>query len=262
MNSFKYLLIFFALLTGLCPSLKAQKSIQDSAISLTMLSINYGGYNASGDMANRFGFTNLMGGEVGYKFKNNFYVNGGMQFLWGRTVKEWVGQNVTSAVFDSTGAYQIMAIGADGRWYEIRYFERGFVIPVTVGKQFPVFKKHNKNSGFYLEVGAQFIQHKIKIEPRGNNVPALDPPFRPGYDRLTNGIGIKEGFGYRYFSNNRKINFFVGLDLSQNFTQGRRSIQYDTGLPDNAKRRDLLFGFKAGWIFPVYKQAGEDYYLY
>lgn len=261
MKSGKNALIFFAFLLACLPSLQAQKSIRDSSISLTFLNITFGAYSPGGDMAERFGITNLMGGEVGYKFKNNFYGYTGAKFLFGRTVREWVASNVTYAVFDESGGFQIMGIGTDGRYYQIRYFERGFTVPLTAGKIIPVFNKANPNSGLYVELGTQFILHKIKIEPAGNNVPALDPEYRPGYDRLTTGLGLTQGFGYRHFGSNRLANFSIGLDISENFTRNRRTTNWDTGVSDTRQRMDLLVGFKAAWIFPIYRQAGKDFYF-
>ena len=31
---------------------------------------------------------------------------------------------------------------------------------------------------------------------------------------------------------------------------------------DNSTRLDLLFGFRIGWIIPLYKEAPEEFYLY
>ena len=162
---------------------------------------------------------------------------------------------------DSTG-YQTMAVGADGRYYTVRFFERGFVVPLMVGKIFTLSKKSNLNSGIYVELGTQFFQHKINVIAVGDNVPYLSKPYLKGYDRLTNGFGLVEGFGYRYFGNNRFTNFFIGAELSQNFTQNRRDLNFDTGVKDDRQRMDLLYNLKVGWTFPIYRSAPESEYYY
>ena len=260
MNSLKYKLLIFAGLL-LCLSGYSQKSIKDSTISFGYISLVYSGAIPGGDFADRFGYSNMIGGEVGFKMQNNFYLYTGAKFVFGNDVRETVGENVITQVGTPETGFTPMAIGTDGRFYEIRFWERGFTIPLTVGRVFSISAK-NPNSGIYLEAGGQFFQHKVLIEVIGNNVPYLDDTHRKGYDRLTNGLGLMEGIGYRHFSKSRTLNFFAGFELSQNFTRGRRSINFDTGLRDDQPRMDLLYGFKIGWSFPIYQSAPDDYYIY
>lgn len=240
---------------------RGQKSIQDSSITMGHLSIVYAASAPGGDLADRFGMTNILGGEGGVKFASNFYINGGVRFLFGNVVREKVAGNVVQVIGNDSTGYSTMALGADGRYYSVRYFERGFSIPLTVGKIFPISKRR-LNSGIYVELGAHFVQHKVSINAIGDNVPYLSKPYLKGYDRLTNGIGLLEGVGYRYFGNNRFTNFLVGLEFSQNFTKSRRDLNFDTGVRDTQQRLDLLFSAKVGWTFPIYKSAPEKEYYY
>jgi hypothetical protein len=225
------------------------------------LSIVYTADAPAGDFADRFGFTNQIGGEGGVKFASNFYGTVGAKFLFGNNVREAVAGNVVQLIGSDSLGYQTMALGADGRFYSVRFFERGIVIPFMIGKIFTLGKS-NLNSGLYVEIGGQFIQHKISINAIGDNVPYLSEPYLKGYDRLTNGFGLLEGVGYRYYGNNRFANFFVGLEASQNFTQNRRDMNFDTGVKDETKRLDLLMGVKVGWTFPIYRSAPEKEYYY
>ncbi len=255
----RYVLFFALLLCGL--SGMAQKSIQDSAITMGHLSIVYSANLPAGDLADRFGFSSQIGGEGGIKLASNFYASTGLKFFFGGEVREAVAGNVVQLIGSDSSGYQTMALGADGRFYTVRYFLRGLVVPFTVGKIFPLNKK-NLNSGIYVELGGQFIQHKIAVQAIGDNVPYLSKPYLKGYDRLTNGFGLVQGFGFRHFGNNRFTNFFVGAEFSQSFTQSRRDFNFDTGVKDEAKRLDLLVGLKAGWTFPIYKSAPEKEYYY
>jgi hypothetical protein len=256
----RYILFF---VIGLCcASAMAQKSIRDSSITMGHLSIVYALGQPGGDLNKRFGFNNQIGVEAGIKFANNFYGYSGVKFLFGNVVKESIARNVVQLVGSDSLGYDIKALGADGRFYNVRFFERGYVIPLVVGKIFRLSKKSNLNSGIYLELGTQFIQHKVQISVIGDNVPYLSKPYLKGYDRLTNGFGLVEGVGYRYFSNNRFTNFFVGVELSQSFTRNRRSLNFDTGLRDDHLRQDLLYNIKAGWTFPIYRSAPEHEYYY
>ena len=232
-----------------------QQNIQDSTINFGWISMGYIGSGPGGDLDDRFGFTSHLMIEGGYKFKSNFYVTGGAEFLFGNRINEPIAQGITSLNGTPETGYLQQAIGADGRWYNVTMFQRGFIVPIRFGKLIPIVKTHNQNSGIFVELGGQFIQHKVRINAEGDNVPQLANEFLPGYDRLTNGIGLTEAFGYRYHSNRRLINFQIGIHLSQNFTQSRRDFNYDYGFKDERSRMDMLNGIRVGWIFPIYQSV-------
>lgn len=261
MKSLKASLLIFGLLL-LAKPLLGQKSIRDSSVTLPYITLGYNGLVPGGDLADRFGFTSAMVIEGGIKFKNNFYVQTGMRPIFGSDVKERVAEDVTFLVGSEENGFAVNAIGADGLFYEVRFFQRGYMIPLIFGKSFSIFPNHNKNSGLYVELGAQFIQHKVRVEVIGQNVPHLAQEMIPGYDRLSNGFGAVQGIGYRYFGNNKFLNFQVGLDLSQNFTQSRRDFNFDYGFKDERQRLDLLYGFRVAWVFPIYRDADTREYFY
>ena len=68
--------------------------------------------------------------------------------------------------------------------------------------------------------------------------------------------------GYQHLSDNKLINFFVGVDFHYGLTQNRRTVNFDTGLPDTRQRTDLLLGIKAGWILPLYQRAEKAMLFY
>ncbi|MCB9231428.1 MAG: hypothetical protein H6581_07190 [Bacteroidia bacterium] len=254
------LLFFLFILTT--ASLKAQVSISDSAIGFGMINMEYYASAPGGDLKDRFGFTNTMGASIGWKWPSNFYVLGSWQGLFGNQVKDSVGWNVMTMLYNvERNAYNGLIPGTDGKLTEVRFYERGYVIPLVVGKIFPI-SPANPNSGLYVEAGTQFIQHKIHLEAIGQDAPAVAKPYNKGYDRLTNGLGLVEGFGFRYFSRNRLVNFHLGMQFSQNFTKSRRSVNLDSGQTEFPNRLDLLYGFKLGWTFLIYNQAADKEYYY
>ncbi|MEM7367339.1 MAG: hypothetical protein AAF587_01990 [Bacteroidota bacterium] len=231
----------------------AQKSIRDSSISLVVLDISYRGYFPAGDMTERFGFTSVMGVDLSYKLSSNYYLSGGFHFLFADSVD-------MSGILDPLLTPGGFLVTDNGLLSDVRTLGSGFVVPISVGKIFPIIKAHNSNSGLFVEIGGQFLQHKLVIQPREDEVAGLEGEYIKGYDRLTNGIGIREGIGYRYFASNGMVNFAIGLDMSQNFTQSRRSVDFSTGLSDSRQRLDLLFGIRASWTFPLYKRAPNKAY--
>jgi hypothetical protein len=242
--------ILFVLLSGL---LKAQVSVKDSSIYTPYIGISYGYYMPSGDLANRFGNNSAVQLDVGFKLRSNWTIGLNGSYFFGRGVKE--------SLFDSISTSSGSVVGKDGTYSDIRLYERGFTIAGTVGHLF-TFKRPNPNSGILLDLGVGFMQHKIRIETIGNTTPQLTKEYKKGYDRLSNGLMLSENLGYLYLSNNRLVNFYIGFECMQGFTQSRRSWDFDKMSQDTKKRLDIMYGGRIAWILPLYAKAPQEFYTY
>jgi len=231
-----------------------QSGVSDSTIQFCFISVDYGYFIPGGDMADRFGNASKLGGSVIFKTKKNLLMGLSGGFIFGDKVNQ---PGLMDAISTSTG----QIIGLDGLYAEVRIFERGYNLNLSVGKVIS-FNKPNPNSGIILLGGPGFIQHKIRIEPIGNTVPALRDDYLKGYDHLTNGLALHEFIGYVLFSNKQLINFYGGFEFIQGFTEGRRDYNFDNPLEKEGKRIDLLYGIKLGWVLPLYKKKPAAYYLY
>lgn len=239
------------LLVSLSPA-RGQESIQDSSIALGLLQISYRGLMPGGDMADRFGYSSALGVDLAWKFENQFYAGIGGHAWFSEAIQD------TQLLRNlSTGGF---LIGDNGQLTDVRILGSGFVIPIKGGRQFTLPIMPNPNTGFYLEVGGQFLYHHIKMNPQSETVSAIDKEYAKGYDRLVYGFGLVEGFGFRYLGSKGYLNFSIGLELSQNFTRGRRSLHFDTGQVGTEKRLDLLGGLHFSWIFPLYERAASAVY--
>ncbi len=230
----------------------AQKSVKDSTISFTMLGASFQYQVPGGDMAERFGNNFNAGGFLNYKFSNNLLIGFDGNFLFADRTKE-------DGILDSIGTRDGYIIGESGEFAKIYLYERGFQFTLKAGKLFPLFGP-NKNSGLLVTAGAGFLQHKIKIDVDKDDVPELSNEYKKGYDRLTNGLALTENISYMHCGNKRLLNFMVGFEFTQAFTQSRRDYNFDTMTKDTKKRTDLLYGFKVGWFFPLYRHAATSYY--
>jgi len=67
--------------------------------------------------------------------------------------------------------------------------------------------------------------------------------------------------GYKYLSNNRLANFYLGFEFYEGFTKNLRGVNFNTGLTDTEKRLDVITGFRFGWILPLYKRTKDFYYF-
>ncbi len=251
--SIKKIHLFFLSILFISPYLSAQVSLKDSSISTPLVGVSYGFQLSGGDLVKRFGNSSSVEIKLDFKTKSywTFGVNG--SYFFGKDVKE----NLFDSINTSTGAI----INRIGEYADVRTFERGFTVSGTIGRMFS-FKKPNPNSGLVVDIGLGFIQHKIRIETIGNNVPQLSTDYKKGYDRLTNGFLLSENLGYLYLSNNRFVNFYFGFECMQGITQSRRSFDFDLMKQDTQKRLDILYGAKVAWILPLYKKAPQEFYTY
>jgi len=232
----------------------AQSSVKDSIIKCILVSPSFSLQVPGGDMANRFGTNSTVGVSVGLKNKKNWTFSLEGNFIFGTQIKE-------TSIFSNLTVDGGFIVGSDGLYADIRAYERGYTVFANLGKIIP-YKGPNLNSGILLQAGFGFLQHKIRIEDKKNAVPALQDNYLQGYDRLTNGIALRQFIGYAYLGNKRLVNFFGGLEFVEGFTEGKRNFNFSTGLSDTGNRFDFMMGVKLGWIMPFYKQAPEKFYTY
>lgn len=233
---------------------KAQVSVKDSSISTPLIGVSYGVHLPGADLARRFGPNSDISFSYMHKTKKNWLYSGQLSYLFGKEVKE---NGILDSIRDNNG----YIIDQNGRYADVRLYERGWNIYAGGGKLFPVWGP-NPNSGIMAMGGIGFLQHKIRIEDIGNQSPQLSLDYRKGYDRLTNGLAFTEFIGYLYLSNKRLVNFYAGFEFTQAFTQSRRSWDYDLMRKDETNRTDLLWGVRAGWVLPLYKRAANKFYYY
>lgn len=247
----KALFVVF-LLYWICDEVKAQVSVKDSSVYVSIVGLGYGYYLSSGDMVSRFGNNSAVSLNVDFKLKNYwmFGING--SYLFGNKIKE--------SLFDSISKGNYI-VNSEGDLADVRTFERGFTVSATVGRMIALTAKR-PNCGLIIQAGIGFIQHKIRIEVIGNDVPQLSKEYKKGYDRLSNGLLLSQNLGYLFLSNNHLANFYVGLECMEGFTQSRRSFDYDKMQRDTKKRLDILYGAKIAWILPLYKRAPKEFYTY
>lgn len=233
--------------------LSAQVSIKDSSIFTPIVGASFGYYMPAGDMAKRFGNNSSLQLNVDFKTRYNWVLGLNGSYFFGNKIKE--------RIFDSIATTSGFLINEKGELADVRLFERGFTISGTIGRLI-TFKRPNPNSGIRFDIGFGFMQHKIRIETIGNNVPQMDKKYKKGYDKLSNGFLLTESLGYMYLSNNRLSNIYIGIECMQGFTQNRRSYDYMLMKQDTKKRLDVLYGARLTWMLPLYKKAPQDFYTY
>ncbi len=244
-----FLLFFFVYLPFVAFS---QQNIKDSVLSFPMIGASAAYQIPGGDLSERFGNNFNIGGVFQWKTKKNYLIGLEGQFIFGNKVKE-------NTILDSLSTSQGGIISSLGEFADVVLYERGLKFELKLGKIFPVFGP-NKNSGIFTSLGAGILQHKIRIENQGSSIPSIEGDYKKGYDRLTNGMSVTAFAGYINFGNKRLVNFYAGLEITQGFTQNRRSFDFDSRKEDLKKRNDLLMGIRVAWVIPIYKRAPKEFY--
>lgn len=247
------LLVGIVLCMSGLPRASAQVSVKDSVIKFTFVSITGQITAPGGDLADEFGTNYSIGFQGFRKWKSQWMLGLQADFLFGEQVKE----NGFLVDFATSRGY---IINQQGTYGNVLLYERGWRAELRVGRCFP-WLGPNDNSGWVFMAGAGFLQHKIRIESQGDDIPYLENEYVRGYDRLSNGPCVSAFTGYYNFGNRRRINFFAGVEFTTAFTRNRRGFNFDTRQADNTLRTDQLWGLRAGWIIPLYKKIPNTYYF-
>lgn len=249
MNRLLAITLFWILSVGLVHS-----QVEDfSTIGMKHLSFGYGIEFPHGDLADRYG-NNLKFTLGAERLTSSNWIYGvEFAFMFGTSVKE-----------DVLAPYRLdndEILGSDNAYADTFSRSRGMFLGVNVGKIFP-FKK-GKRSGLRVTGALGLLANNIRIIDEASSTPQIEGPYKKGYDRLTRGLAFREFVGYQHISQDKRINFYIGLEFTQGFTKHIRAINFDTGLPpDQSGRYDGLVSLKAAFILPFFDDFVDEEVFY
>ncbi|MEZ4911881.1 MAG: hypothetical protein R2774_13590 [Saprospiraceae bacterium] len=200
-------------------------------------SVGFGTQIPGGDMADRYGSTLGFSWSLDYMSSSNWCFSPEFLYFFGENIKE----DVLAPYRSSNGTIP----GDDAQIADIFSRERGLWLGLMAGKHFPF--THKSRSGLKCMIGGGIFQHKIDFNDLRNSVGQVRAGRYVGYDRLTRGFSLKETVSFKYMSGSKKLNLEFALDAVQGFTSEVRAINFDTGLPTNKGRLDLLVGARIIW---------------
>ncbi|MCB9082187.1 MAG: hypothetical protein H6555_10795 [Lewinellaceae bacterium] len=239
--------LFFGLLVA--SSLGAQSTLKNQGQGI-LTGVSYALQLPAADLGQRFGSSFSAGLQTDYlTAKGNWLLGINGLFFFGGEVKENPLQGLQTV--------EGFIIGNDRTPAGIQLRERGFFLGGSLGKLWGLSAR-NPRSGIRFNLGAGFLQHKIRIQDDpARDVPQLNDTYKKGYDRLSNGLALQLWLGYQYLAADRRLNYFIGLEGFQAFTRNRRTVNFDTRLPDTTNRLDILLGLRAGIVLPFYLGEGS-----
>jgi hypothetical protein len=248
-------ILFVLIFSWLAFPLFSQVNIKDTTIRSAMVYATYAYQFPGGDIAKRFGSNSSIGGGFQYKSRSNWLLGVEGNYLFGGDVK---GEDTLLKNISTSEGF---VIDANGMYSELVFSERGWSFYAKIGKIIPVLSP-NPNCGFVISAGAGYLQHKMRINIIADATPQLNDDYRKGYDRYSNGFSVVGSLGYLFLSNTRLLNFYLGFDFIQAWTQNRRARDFDTGVHDDTKYSDQFYSIRVCWYVPLYKRSPQKFYLY
>ena len=235
-------------------SLFSQRDVKSEAIGTPWIGIHYGLCFPTNSLAQRFGLLNNLGINAGYKTKQNWFFGSDINFFFGNQLKTG---DILSNLRDSYGNIT----DAGGSVGVVLLYSRGYNVNASVGKIFPVFGS-NPNSGIFIQGGVGYMQYHIRIETNKQVIPEVELDYRKGYDRLTGGLTTHQFIGYGFLGNSGILNFYAGFYFLQGYTHNQRTIFFDQpNVPvSTALRYDNMYGFRLGWLIPIYRSKPKEFY--
>jgi len=243
------------MLMSFSSSIKAQTNPGDSAVRAFIPNFTFAYQFPGKDMATDFGSNASIGGGFFYKSKTNILFSLDFNYIFGGTIKNE--QQILSMVLNSDG----YIIDGNGTYALYAVYERGYSFNARVGKILNLLSV-NPNSGVMIMGGAGYLSHFVKIDNQHHTAPQISGDYALGYDHLRGGLALNQFIGYYFLGNSRILNFYAGFEFYQAFTRSQRDYNFDLMKKDTKKYTDLFYGFKIGWMIPVYKRAPRKFYYY
>lgn len=221
---------------------------------LSAFLIDYSFQMPQGILNERFGNNSAIGFSYMLEKTNNIFYGLGVDYMFGGNIKD-------SMILEMISAENGEIIAADGGFANVLLYERGFNSHAFIGYAFHL-KKESK-SGIYLSTGLGYLQHKIRIETRNEELPQLSNEYKKGYDRYTNGLSTKTSISYIYISKKGNFQFSLGCEMIYALTKNRRGYLFDQmQYVEDALRKDILIGIRGGILIPIKrKNSGEFHYF-
>ena len=149
---------------------------------------------------------------------------------------------------------------SDGYYANINFSRSGFSSNIFAG--YAIHLNKTNLSGVYFSFGTGYINQKIQIDTKNENIPQLNEEYKKGYDSANDGIFGKLSINYKYYSKKGGIQISTGLFNSFARTKRLNSYLFNENNNDDSFHFGSAFGFNFGLIIPVSKINQEEFHYY
>lgn len=207
-----------------------------------------------GELSKKFGSSSSIGSSYFFETSRNYLYGIEANFLFGDNIK-------VDNIFDNISTSSQNIINAEGQYANINLMQRGVDSYLFSG--YVIHTKKNTSNGFYIYQGIGYIQHKIFIDTKNQNIPQLNENMKKGYDNFSNGLSTKFSVDYRYYDRNNKFQISIGINYTIASTKIQREYNFNEEIPYPKNRNtDMLLGFKVDVIIPVNRKNTEEFHYF
>lgn len=215
---------------------------------------NYNYQIPIGELANTFGNNSAVGASYLLETTNNIIFGVESNYMFGTDIKD-------STIFDNISTSTGAIIGADGHYSNVNLMQRGFDAYLFAGYAFHF--SDNNLSGIYISQAVGYLQHKIFIDTKNENIPQLDEDMKKGYDRFSNGGSTKLTIDYKYYHKKGRFQISSGLNYTMAYTKNQRAYDFTNNKYYSGERSwDKLLGIKGEIIIPIRRKNEEKFHYY
>jgi|GEM_PF-1082500 len=209
-----------------------------------------------GDLAKRFGpaAEAALGG----------YVKTTENWLWMLEGGYFFSNRVKENSFDNLLNAEGQILGKNGGFADVSIFMRGLRLPTLwIGKIIPMPIKNvtTDYSGLAPSLGIGFFQHWINIQDITQTVYQLEPPYKYGYDRMTNGPLFSASLAYWFFHKSEPIRGRLSVEYAWAPTRNQR-YEYSNNILQAATRNDRFLNIKLSWVIAIKQKRSDDSYYF
>lgn len=227
-------------------------SAQDNKQSAFTFSYNY--QFPFGSIANTFGNNSAIGTSYFLETSKNYIFGLEGNYIFGSSI-------IDETIFDNINTSSGSIIGGDGRFANINLMETGFDSYIFGGYCFHFSDKNF--SGIYISQGIGYLQYKILIDTKNQNIPQLNEDMKRGYDRFTNGFSTKISIDYKYYHKSGMLQISSGINYAMAYTKVQRSYDFKNNLEYlDSRSWDQLLGLKFEIIIPINRDNDEKFHYF
>tara|TARA_B100000900_G_scaffold283697_1_gene243025 strand:+ start:516 stop:1247 length:732 start_codon:yes stop_codon:yes gene_type:complete len=186
--------------------------------------------------------------------ENNIFYGIEANYLFGNNIKN------ESLILSEIKNHDGSIIASDGYFANINFSRRGFSSNIFTGYALH-FNKTNL-SGIYFSLGGGYINQKILIDTKNENIPQLNEEYKKGYDSANDGIFGKLSINYKYYRKKGGIQISAGFYNSVARVKRLNTYIFNENINDDSFHIGSEFGFNLGLIIPVSKINQEEFHYY
>ena len=166
-----------------------------------------------------------------------------------------------STIFENISTSNGGIIGADGYYANINLMQRGLDSYLFTG--YAIHPSRSNSSGFYILQGFGYIEKKIFIDTKNQNVPQLDENMKKGYDQFSNGFSTKTSIDYKYYHNKGRFQMSIGVNYTMTYIKNQREYDFANNKYYSSKRTwEKLLGLKTEIIIPINRKNENQFHYY